>query len=58
MTPKENYKMYLQEIRIGDKIEWLFHKIGVKWLVHKIYPKCRCEQRKEWLNGELNLKRK
>lgn len=61
MTQKENYIMYLQEIRLGDKLEWLFRKTGVKWLVHKIHPNCGCDMRKNWLNGEakeIKIKRK
>ena len=54
MTQKENYQMYLQEIRLGDKLECLFKWTGIKFLVHKIYPNCGCEFRKDWLNGEAN----
>lgn len=49
--------MYLQEMKLGDKLEWLFIKTGIKWLVKKIYPNCKCEQRKNYLN-EIQIKRK
>ena len=54
----EEIKQYHREIRLGDKLEWIFKILGISYIFKKIYPKCKCEQRKEWLNGELNLKRK
>ena len=58
MTKLEELKQYHREIRLGDKLEWIFKLFGINYLFKKIYPNCKCEQRKDWLNGELNLKRK
>jgi hypothetical protein len=44
-------------MRLGDKLEWLFKVTGIKWLVKKINPNCKCESRKEYLN-EITIKRK
>jgi len=48
---------YLTELKIGDRLELLFKITGIKWLVKKIYPNCKCEQRKDYLN-EIQIKRK
>jgi len=58
MIKLEELKQYHREIRLGDKLEWIFKLFGITYLFKKIYPNCKCEQRKDWLNGELNLKRK
>jgi|TARA_B100001093_G_C26130914_1_gene719092 hypothetical protein len=49
-------------MKLGDKLEWLFKKTGIKWLVEKIvidllgYESCGCDKRKEKLN-QLNIDR-
>jgi hypothetical protein len=44
-------------MKLGDLLETIFKYTGVKWIVKKIYPNCRCEQRKDNLNN-LKFKRK
>jgi len=51
----------LKKIRLGDKLEFIFRKTGVKFIVKKIYPDCGCDFRQAWLNGEqkqITIKRK
>ncbi len=55
---KQEFKEYLQEIRLGDKLEYLFKITGIKWMVKKINPDCNCDIRKAFLNGEIKIKRK
>jgi hypothetical protein len=49
-------------MKLGDKLEWLFKKTGIKWLVEKIvidllgYKDCGCDKRKDKLN-QLNIDR-
>ena len=57
MTRKEEIKEYHESLKLGDKLEWLFKYTGIKWIVKKIYPNCKCESRKNKLN-EFNFKRK
>ena len=47
----------MKNIKIGDKLEFLFKVTGVKWLVKKINPNCNCESRKDKLNN-LKIKRR
>jgi hypothetical protein len=44
-------------MRLGDLLEAVFKYTGVKWLVKKINPDCKCEQRKDKLNN-LKFKRR
>ena len=37
-------------LKLGDKLEWIFKVTGIKWLVKKINPDCKCELRKQKLN--------
>lgn len=48
---------YLKELKLGDRLELIFKITGIKWLVKKIHPNCKCEQRKDYLN-EIQIKRK
>jgi len=46
-------------MKLGDKLEWLFKVTGIKWIVKKINPNCKCDSRKEKLNKlEIKIKRK
>lgn len=44
------------KLRLGDRLEWLFRKTGVKWLVNLIvidllgYESCGCEERQAKMN--------
>jgi len=42
---------------LGDKLEWLFTVTGIKWLVKKINPNCKCDSRRDKLNN-FKFKRK
>ena len=44
-------------MKIGNFLETIFKVTGIKWLVKKIYPNCKCDQRKEMLN-DFKIKRK
>lgn len=55
---KEDLRAYLNEIRLGDKLEFIFKYTGIKWLIKKIHPNCNCDKRKDLLNGEFQIKRK
>ena len=46
-----------KELKLGNKLEWLFKVTGIQWLVKKINPNCNCESRKEYLN-QITIKRK
>ena len=43
-------------MKLGDYLEWIFRKTGVKWLVNKImidllgYESCGCDKRQQKLN--------
>tara|TARA_B100000287_G_scaffold147653_1_gene139383 strand:+ start:437 stop:670 length:234 start_codon:yes stop_codon:yes gene_type:complete len=39
-------------VKLGDKLEYILRKIGVKWVWEKIWGgDCKeCEKRKRWLN--------
>ena len=59
MNRKEEINAYLKELRLGDKLEWLFIKTGIKALVKFVYPNCGCDRRKEELNDlQIKIKRK
>lgn len=66
MTPKEKYRKELEDykkeliehhnyiyFRLGDYLERIFRVTGIKWLVKKINPKCKCEQRQKALNFKI-----
>ena len=56
---KQEFKEYWEELGWGDRLEWLFRKTGVKWLVKKINPNCNCDTRQQQLNDfEIKIKRK
>lgn len=42
---------------LGDTLATLFRRIGVERLVKWMFPKCRCGQRRGWLNKLLPYKR-
>ena len=43
----------------GDWLELIFRKTGIKWIVKKINPNCKCELRQQILNDlEIKIKRK
>lgn len=56
-TRKQEMEEYHAELKLGDKLEWLFRKTGIKWLVKLINPNCNCDKRQVKLNT-FNLKRK
>lgn len=43
-------------MKLGDYLEWIFRKTGIKWLVNKIlidflgYESCGCKERQAKLN--------
>lgn len=43
-------------MKLGDYLEWIFRKTGIKWLVNKImidllgYESCGCDKRQQKLN--------
>lgn len=49
-------------MKLGDRLEWLFKKTGIKWLVNKVvidilgYESCGCDDRRKTLN-KLNIDR-
>jgi hypothetical protein len=45
------------ELKLGDKLEWLFRNTGIKWVVKKINPNCNCDERQSKMN-EFQFKRK
>ena len=55
---RKELEEWFKEIRLGDKLEFIFKYTGIKWLVKKIHPNCNCESRKNLLNGEIKIKRK
>ena len=58
-TRKEEIKEYHDSLMLGDKLEWLFRKTGIKWIVKKINPNCNCDARQQQLNEfEIKIKRK
>lgn len=61
MNERQNLELeeYFNELRLGDKLEWLFKITGIKWLVKKINPNCNCESRKQKMNKvKFKIKRK
>jgi hypothetical protein len=59
MNRKQELNAYLKELRLGDKLEWIFRKTGIKALVKFIYPDCGCDVRQEKLNDfQIKIKRK
>ena len=58
-TRKEEIREYHAELKLGDKLEWLFRKTGIKWLVKLINPNCKCLERQKALNDiEFRINRK
>lgn len=56
---KQEFKDYWAELGWGDRLEWLFRKTGIKWVVKKINPNCNCDIRQHKLNEfEIKIKRK
>ena len=47
---KKQFLEYWSELGWGDRLEWLFKKTGIKWLVKKINPNCNCDARQQQLN--------
>ncbi len=54
---RKEFQDYLEELRLGDRLEIVFKYTGIKWLVKKIHPNCNCDKRKEKLNN-FRIKRK
>ena len=54
---KQEFKEYWPELGWGDRLEWLFTKTGIKWIVKKINPNCNCDKRRDKLN-EFKINRK
>jgi hypothetical protein len=59
-TKREEFNDYMSELKLGDKLEWLFRVTGIKRIVKWINPNCNCDERKEKLNKftEIKIKRK
>jgi hypothetical protein len=57
MTKREEIKEYHDSLKLGDKLEWLFRKTGIKAIVKWINPNCNCDSRQEKLNN-FKFKRK
>jgi len=53
---KDDLRDYLKETRLGDRLELIFRYTGIKWIVKKIYPNCKCDERRDFLNGEIKRK--
>jgi len=47
---RQEFKEYWKELGWGDRLEFIFTKTGIKWLVKKINPNCNCDKRKEKMN--------
>lgn len=56
-TRKQEIDEYFAELKLGDKLEWLFRVTGIKKIVKWIYPNCKCDDRQEMLNN-ITFKRK
>jgi len=56
-TRKDEIREYHAELKLGDKLEWLFRKTGIKAIVKWINPNCKCDARQESLN-RIKIKRK
>jgi hypothetical protein len=56
-TKRQEVNEYLAELKIGDKLEWLFRITGIKRIVKWINPNCNCDDRQEMLNN-ITFKRK
>ena len=50
-TKKQEVNEYLNELKLGDKLEWLFRVTGIKKIVKLINPNCKCEERQDMLNN-------
>ena len=56
---KKEFQDYWTELGWGDRLEWIFRKTGIKWIVKKINPNCKCDIRQHKLNEfEIKIKRK
>ena len=38
-------------MKLGNILELIFRKTGVKWIVKKINPNCNCDKRQEAFNN-------
>lgn len=56
-TKRQELNEYFAELKLGDKLEWLFRVTGIKKIVKWIYPNCKCDDRQEMLNN-ITFKRK
>ena len=55
----QEFLEYWAELGWGDRLEWIFRKTGIKWVVKKINPNCKCDIRQHKLNEfEIKIKRK
>lgn len=56
---KQEFNEYLAELKLGNRLELVFKWVGIKWLVKKLNPGCKCEERREKLNNfQIKIKRK
>lgn len=56
-TKRQELNEYIAELKLGDKLEWLFRVTGIKRIVKWINPNCKCDDRQEMLNN-ITFKRK
>ena len=56
-TKKQQINEYLNELKLGDKLEFLFRVTGIKKIVKWINPNCKCDERQDMLNN-ITFKRK
>lgn len=56
-TKKQELNEYLKELKLGDKLEFLFRVTGIKKIVKWINPNCKCDERQDMLNN-ITFKRK
>jgi hypothetical protein len=46
-------------MKLGDLLEYIFLKTGIKAFVKWVYPNCKCDERQQKLNEfEFKIKRK
>jgi len=56
---KQEFNEYLSELKLGNRLELVFKWVGIKWLVKKLNPDCKCGERREKLNNfQIKIKRK
>jgi hypothetical protein len=44
-------------MKLGNILETIFTYTGIRWIVKKLYPDCKCDKRKDKLNN-FKFKRK